>query len=62
MIVGLEPAQGCDPHLERAGREGRIEQVDLPERKMDIYLYLFETASARENGRQFDAREWPGPT
>jgi len=35
--------------------------VDQPERKMDIYLYLFEAASAAENGRQFDARDWTGP-
>jgi NAD(P)-dependent dehydrogenase (short-subunit alcohol dehydrogenase family) len=35
--------------------------VDQPERKMDIYVYLFEAASAGANGQQFDARDWPGP-
>jgi len=37
------------------------DSVDTPERKMDIYLYLFEAASAAENGVQFDARDWTGP-
>ena len=35
--------------------------VEPPERKMDIYLYLFEAASAGENGEAFDARDWAGP-
>jgi NAD(P)-dependent dehydrogenase (short-subunit alcohol dehydrogenase family) len=35
--------------------------VDLAERKMDIYLYLFESASASQNGQQFDAQGWAGP-
>jgi len=39
----------------------RPEDVDTPERKMDIYVYLFEAASARQNGQQFDARDWAGP-
>jgi NAD(P)-dependent dehydrogenase (short-subunit alcohol dehydrogenase family) len=39
----------------------RPADVDPPERKMDLYVYLFEAASAGENGKQFDAREWTGP-
>jgi len=35
-------------------------EVDTPERKMDIHVYLFSDAS-RENGQQFDARDWSGP-
>jgi hypothetical protein len=28
---------------------------------MDIYLYLFEAASAALSGAQLDARDWSGP-
>jgi len=36
-------------------------QVPTPESKMDIYLYLFEAASAGLTGAQLDARDWNGP-
>jgi NAD(P)-dependent dehydrogenase (short-subunit alcohol dehydrogenase family) len=37
-------------------------EVATPERKMDLYLYLFEAASRGVNGQALNARDWPGPS
>ena len=36
-------------------------EVPMPEVKLDLLVYLMESASDAVSGQALDARDWPGP-